>query len=171
LGKTRDAGITLARGTLSLVWRSSNDTLENSEQDPRAALSALKRNLDSAQSFKLAIPNPQHAPYGIAARQALESAGLWPLPPGYLLNAENAVQTLQFALSGAVDYAIVPDTLLVDLPSTLEKMSLEPASYEAVIHQMVLLTSAGSAAQTLYDWLQSESAKAIFTRYGLTPER
>lgn len=178
LGKTRDAGITLARGTLSLVWqRVSEPPATDSETSGTSAatdvvstgLDALRLKLETAESFKLAMPNPRHAPYGIAARQALVSAGLWPLPSGYLLNAENAAQTLQFALSGAVDYAIVPDTLAVQMPRSLQKMPLDAGSYETVIHQMVLLNSAGPAAQQLFDWLQGESAAVILTRFGLTP--
>ncbi len=179
LGKTREPGITLARGTLSLVWQDAREPLASGSDSPetsdsgnsaKAGLDALAMKLESAQAFKLAIPNPRHAPYGIAARQALEKAGLWPLPAGYLLNAENASQTLQFALSGAVDYAIVPDTLALQIPDTLQKMPLEPGSYDPVIHQMVLLNAAGANAQVLFDWLQGETAATILTRFGLIPE-
>lgn len=175
LGKTREPSITLARGTLSLVWQAmaSDSDSQNTSGGADAVttgLDSLAMKLEKAEAFKLAIPNPRHAPYGIAARQALESAGLWPLPSGYLLNAENAAQTLQFALSGAVDYAIVPDTLVFQIPDTLQKMPLAPGSYDTVVHQMVLLDAAGENAQSLFDWLQADTAATILTRFGLAPE-
>lgn len=169
-GKTRDAGVLLAYGTLSLITSAAqtrqSDQLGGSEQAP---LAALKSRLTQQQRFKVAIPNPQHAPYGKAARQALQDAEVWPLPAGFLLNAENASQTLQFALSGAVDYAIVPDTLIQHAPTGLGISPLAPDSYQAVVHKMVLLDSAGAAAERLFEWLQSEPAATILARYGLSP--
>ena len=178
IGKTREPIVTLAKGTLSLVWQSAAEPLvaDSDSQHTsgigdiaKSGLEALVKRKGTTETFKLAIPNPRHAPYGIAARQALENAGLWPLPPGYLLNAENAAQTLQFALSGAVDYAIVPDTLVFQIPDTLQRMPLTPGSYDPVVHQMVLLKPAGLDAKTLFEWLQGEAAARILTRFGLTP--
>lgn len=172
LDKTLDAGVILAKGTLSLIWSSSNASQHSNsgKQPDQSGLQGMIDKLESGDSFKLAIPNPRHAPYGVAARQALESSGLWPLPEGSLLSAENAAQTLQFAMTGAVDYALVPDTLVWQLPAELQKVPLNPDSYEAVIHQMVRLKPAGAQSQVLYDWLQSESAARILSRYGLTPD-
>jgi molybdate transport system substrate-binding protein len=60
---------------------------------------------------KIAIANPDHAPYGVAARQAMQSAGIWEEVRSKLVLAENAQQTLQYAQSGNVDVAIVPLSL------------------------------------------------------------
>ncbi len=178
-GLTREPSVTLAKGTLSLVWQSAAEPLvaDSDSQNTsgvgdiaKSGLEALVKKLEHAETFKLAIPNPRHAPYGIAARQALKNAGLWPLPPGDLLNAENAAQTLQFALSGAIDYAIVPDTLVFQVPDTLQKMPLTPDSYDAVVHQLVLLNAAGPDAKGLFEWLQGKTAATILARFGLTPE-
>ena len=56
---------------------------------------------------KVAIANPEHAPYGMAAREALESAGVWETVSRKLVFGENISQTLQYAESGNVDAAIV----------------------------------------------------------------
>ncbi len=56
---------------------------------------------------RIAIANPQHAPYGVAAREALQSTGLWEALQPRLVYGENIRQTLQFAESGNVDVAIV----------------------------------------------------------------
>jgi molybdate transport system substrate-binding protein len=56
---------------------------------------------------KIAIANPEHAPYGRAAKQALEKAGLWQTVAPKIVYAENIQQTLKFAQSGNAEAAIV----------------------------------------------------------------
>jgi len=56
---------------------------------------------------RIAIANPDHAPYGIAAREALQNAGVWESVKSKLVYAENIRQTLQFAQTGNVEVAIV----------------------------------------------------------------
>lgn len=56
---------------------------------------------------RIAIANPDHAPYGIAAREALQTAGIWEKIKPRIIFAENINQTLQYGVSGNVDAAIV----------------------------------------------------------------
>lgn len=56
---------------------------------------------------RVSIANPQHAPYGLAARQALESAGLWKTLEPKLVFGENVQQAVQFVRSGSADAGIV----------------------------------------------------------------
>ena len=56
---------------------------------------------------RIAIANPEHAPYGMAAKQALQQAGLWESVKDKIVFGENVVQTLQFAQTGNVDVAFV----------------------------------------------------------------
>ena len=56
---------------------------------------------------KVAIANPEHAPYGMAAREALQTAGVWETVSQKLVYGENISQTLQYAESGNVDAAVV----------------------------------------------------------------
>lgn len=77
---------------------------------------------------RIAIANPEHAPYGIAAREALQSAGLWEKVKDKLVFGENVRQTLQFAETGNVEVAIVALSLSVGseghwalIPSELHK--------------------------------------------------
>jgi molybdate transport system substrate-binding protein len=55
----------------------------------------------------VAIANPEHAPYGAAAKQALEKAGIWDAISPKLVYGENITQTLQFGESGNADAALV----------------------------------------------------------------
>lgn len=70
-------------------------------------------DLTDPEVKRIAIANPDHAPYGMAAREALQSAGLWhELQPKIVL-AENVLQALQFADSGNADVAFVARSLSV----------------------------------------------------------
>ena len=60
---------------------------------------------------RIAIANPEYAPYGMAAREALETAGVWETVKPKLVYGENIRQTYQFAETGNVDVAIVSQSL------------------------------------------------------------
>lgn len=55
----------------------------------------------------VAIANPEHAPYGRAAMEALKSAGLWDRLKEKLVYGENIRQTLQFIQTGNAQAGIV----------------------------------------------------------------
>jgi molybdate transport system substrate-binding protein len=56
---------------------------------------------------RIAIANPQHAPYGLAARQALEASGLWGTVEPKLVFGENVQQAVQFVRSGSAEAGLV----------------------------------------------------------------
>ncbi|MDA0798961.1 MAG: molybdate ABC transporter substrate-binding protein [Chloroflexi bacterium] len=61
-----------------------------------------------ADAERIAIANPETAPYGAAAKSLLESSGLWDDVEPRIVYAESALQAYQFAKAGEVDYAFVP---------------------------------------------------------------
>jgi len=71
-------------------------------------------DLANPEVRRIAIANPEHAPYGEAARQALESAGIWERVSSRLVFGENISQALQYAETGNVDAAIVALSLSVN---------------------------------------------------------
>ncbi|HEU4833437.1 MAG TPA: molybdate ABC transporter substrate-binding protein, partial [Pyrinomonadaceae bacterium] len=62
---------------------------------------------------RIAIANPDHAPYGLAAKQALQSAGIWDRVQPKLVYGDNIRQTLQYAQTGNVEVAIVALSLSI----------------------------------------------------------
>jgi molybdate transport system substrate-binding protein len=85
-----------ARGRITL-WTTADSTLKIEK------LSDLTR----PEVKRIAIANPDHAPYGLAAQQALQSAGIWETVKPRLVYGDNIRQTLQYAETGNVDVAIV----------------------------------------------------------------
>lgn len=130
-GLTQGAAIEFASGQLTWVARhdsladewlqtylSPADATATQTQDtssPATALSLPQLSagaVSSLQKLKIAIANPRHAPYGIAAKDMLTAMGLYEnLEPGLLLG-ENAAQAMQFVLAGGADLALVPLSLL-----------------------------------------------------------
>ncbi|HKY20194.1 MAG TPA: molybdate ABC transporter substrate-binding protein [Vicinamibacterales bacterium] len=64
-------------------------------------------DLAKAEVKHIAIANPTHAPYGLAAKQSLEAAGLWTAVANKLVYGENVQQAVQFVRSGSVEAGIV----------------------------------------------------------------
>lgn len=163
-GKTQSAPVPLAIGTLSLV------AVRNADKHPDGAptLEQIRESMENGGSLKIAIPNPRHAPYGIAAQQALSTAGLWPVSHSMLLNAENASQALQYVLSGAASIALVPTTLVTKANFDIHITSIDPSTYEPVIHHLAILHTAGEQARKFSQWLRSDNAMSILRTYGLS---
>lgn len=91
-----------ARGRIA-VWT------KRGQVAPAAKLSELS----DRRFVRIAIANPEHAPYGQAARQAFERAGVYPALKSRLLFGENVRQAFQFAESGNADAAIVALSLVI----------------------------------------------------------
>lgn len=163
-GLTDGDGAVYARGRIGLF------APHGSPIDVTDGLAGLRQTLADGAIERFAIPNPNHAPYGIRARQALEQAGLWQAVEPVLVLGENAAQTAQFAASGSTAGGIVPASL-GKAPRFAEKgrFALIPSDAHATLEQrMVLLQGAGPTARALYDFLQTPGARAIFREHGFS---
>ncbi|HYV11579.1 MAG TPA: molybdate ABC transporter substrate-binding protein [Pyrinomonadaceae bacterium] len=115
---------------------------------------------------RVAIANPDHAPYGLAAKQALQSAGVWDRVQPKLVYGDNVRQTLQYAQTGNVDVAIVP--LSLSIPSS-GRWTLIPEELHEPIDQGIGImksTKNEQAARTFIAFLRSAQGKAIMKKYG-----
>jgi molybdate transport system substrate-binding protein len=91
-----------ARGRLTLWTRADASLTVETVED-----------LLNPEVRRVAIANPEHAPYGVAAREALQTAGVWEEIQSKLVPGENVRQALQYAETGNVDAAIVPLSLSI----------------------------------------------------------
>lgn len=134
--------------------------------DPQ--LQGLRAAWDSVSKF--AIAHPEHAPYGRAAREALEQLGLWPLVSQKLVLGENIAQTTQFVTTGAAQAGIT--ALALALAPEIARQTrhvLLPASLHQPLRQrMVLIGNPPPQAVRLYEFLRSPGAQEVFRRYGFT---
>ncbi len=119
---------------------------------------------------RLAIANPETAPYGEAAKQFLAAEGLWQSVSNDVVYGENIVQTLNFAATGNASLALVAASLMSypGLPSTVCMWRVPDSSHAALDQQLVLLQRAADneAARRFVDYLGSDRAAAIIERDG-----
>jgi molybdate transport system substrate-binding protein len=119
---------------------------------------------------KLAIANADSAPYGRAAKQAMEQLGAWTEAQPKLVIGENISQTTQFVSTGNADAGFV--ALSVVLSPALKNMgrwSEVPSTLYTPLEQGAVLTTRGAtnpAAQRYLEFLRSEAAKKILHDYG-----
>jgi molybdate transport system substrate-binding protein len=161
-GLTRDTGALYGIGRVVLFVPARSPL----KADP--ALADLRAALADGRVRRFAIANPEHAPYGRAAREVLQSAGLWQPLRGVLVLGENASQAMQFAASGNTQGGIVPLALaMAPEVATLGTAALLPESMHRPLRQrMVLTKKAGSEAADFYRWLQTPPAREVFVRHG-----
>lgn len=119
---------------------------------------------------KVAIANPAHAPYGRAAKAALEHFKLWDQIQPKLVLGENIAQTAQFIQTGNVDAGIVALSLVVSpkLKNAGRYYLIPEASFPR-LEQGAVLTKRGiknPAAKHYLEFLRSAQAREIFNRYG-----
>jgi molybdate transport system substrate-binding protein len=128
---------------------------------------AALEDLTDPRVKTLAIANPGHAPYGRAAKQALERAGLWDRLRDKLVYGENVLQALQFAQSGNADAAIIALSLAITAEGDWTAV---PASLHEPLEQAFVVCSHGkagvAAARRFAGFLQSDECHAILRRYG-----
>lgn len=161
-GFMRDAGTLYAVGRIVLIVPAG------SPLKPDATLSDLKSALADGRLKKFAIANPEHAPYGKRAEEALEHAGLWDAIKAKLVLGENVAQAAQFATSGSAQGGIIAYSLALSPKiSALGHFALIPDGWHPPLRQRMALTrKAGPAAVAFYAFMQEPVARAIMRKYG-----
>ncbi|WP_366553810.1 molybdate ABC transporter substrate-binding protein [Aquibaculum sediminis] len=168
-GHTRDSGALYAQGRLVLLLPAGSPLREDSAVDD-LRLEDLGEAAAAGRLTRLAIANPEHAPYGQAAREALEASGVWEAVQPTLILGENVSQAAQFALSGAAQGGLVAYSLV--LAPTMEGRGdyalVDEALHAPLRQRMVLTRKSGPVAEAFYDYLQTEEARDLLDRYGFT---
>ena len=119
-----------------------------------------------AGSSRVVIANPAHAPYGVAAREALQALGLYDELVDRLVLADNVADAVRVVQAGEADLGIVALSLVINEPHLLVEESLHQP-----IRQTLVITSRGSdnpAAKAFVATLRSAEGRAILQRYGFT---
>lgn len=131
----------------------------------RAAPKGLS-DLTETRFTKIAIANPEHAPYGKAAQQALEKAGLWQTVKPKLVYGENVQQTLQFAQTGNADAAIVALSLAVG--SDGDQLTIDEALHEPIDQALAVCEGSKQKeqAKAFATYVNSKEGREILRRFG-----
>lgn len=161
-GKTEDRGRAYAVGRIGIMVPPGSPLKADGELKDLAA--ALK----DGRLQKFAIANPDHAPYGARAMEALKHQRLWDSLQGKLVLGENISQAAQFATSGSTQGGIIAYSLaLAPAVARLGSFALIPESWHQPLKQrMVLVKGAPPVARAFYEHLSTPAAQAIMVRYG-----
>jgi molybdate transport system substrate-binding protein len=167
-GLSASEPFTYAIGHLALATAVSNLQLDSKLENTKAF---FEREVSAGRRPKLAIANPAHAPYGIAASQAIETLGHSAFFKPHLVLGENVAQTAQYIASGAVTAGIISVSLCKApvLSSKLRCQDLDKSSYKTIAQTAVLIknNSAHSLeARNFLRFLQSDKAREVFSQHG-----
>jgi len=161
-GLTRDAGAVYAVGRIVIFAPHGSPIRAD------ARFEDLKAGLADGRVRRFAIANPEHAPYGRRAMEALKHVGLWEAVQGRLVLGENIAQTAQFATAGGSQGGILALSLVKAAEvAKLGSYALIPDTWhEPLIQRMVLMKNATPPAEAFYRYVQSPPAREIMRKYG-----
>lgn len=133
-------------------------------------LSVGLASLASPAIKRIAIANPDVAPYGRAAKAALQSAGVWDAVRDRLVLGENIAQTAQFVQTGNAEVGLVSLSLLKSPKMAGIGRHVEiPEALHPRLEQGGVITRHGRPnplAAAYLQFLASPGARAVFDRYG-----
>ena len=115
----------------------------------------------------IAIANPEHAPYGLAAQQALQSAGLWAAVEPKVVLGENISQTFQHVQTGNADAGIVALSVVLGIPGT--PYTLVDESLHAPLAQAAAVLKSSKqpdTARAFLAFVNGERGRPIMKKFG-----
>jgi molybdate transport system substrate-binding protein len=123
--------------------------------------------LADARFKHISIANPEHAPYGKAAREALTKVGVWHRISDRIVYGENVQQAQQLAQSGNADVAVVG--LSVALGSAAGSWSMVDEALYSPLDQALVVCKHGTnvaSARHLAEFLNAPAGRAILRKFG-----
>jgi molybdate transport system substrate-binding protein len=152
-----------ARGRI-VLW-----TRRHSGIDPAGGLPGLT----GARVRRIAIANPDHAPYGRAAVAALRSAEVYDAVRGKLVIGENISQAAQFAQTGGADVGIIALSLALTpaLKSVGVSIDIPDSAYPPIEQAAVVVSSSKqkTLARQFVDALKKPAAVRLLASFGFAP--
>ncbi|MGP4715524.1 molybdate ABC transporter substrate-binding protein [Psychrobacter sp. T6-6] len=154
---------TYTRGQLALY--SVTEPLSSITPTP---LSEVFSRANFTSNGKIAIANPDLAPYGAAAKAYLQSQKMYDTLSAKkrLIQAENIGQAFQYAHTGNVDYGFVAQSQLVAIQAKPEQfVILPPAAYPPILQDGIIINNT-TAAAAFISYLRSEVGQRHFSQAG-----
>lgn len=139
-------------------------------KDSALNVSSGLKSLENPHINKIAVANPQHAPYGQAAVAALQKEGIYDRVKDKFVLGENISQTASFVVSGSADVGIVALSLALS-PSMKEKgryVEIPTDKYPPIEQAVVILRSSGNkqVAKQFLSFINTTSVADTLRRYG-----
>lgn len=138
-----------------------------SRKDRKGVTPTQLADLLSPEIGAIAIANPDHAPYGLAAKQALIASGLWEKLEPRIVYGENVNQAFQFARSGNADIGIIALSLGIAAEGG-DWTLVDEDLHEPIVQAMVVtqISDDPDGAIAFLQTVQSVPGRAIMRKYG-----
>lgn len=136
-------------------------------QDSSIAIKELK-DLLKPEIKRIAIANPASAPYGVAAREALQSSGIWEELQSKMILGENITEAQQYVETGNVDVAIIARSNTINKSG---KWILIDSKLHQPIEQMLAIPKNApypEAAKQFAAFINAEKGRIFMQKYGFT---
>lgn len=138
--------------------------------DPALQGRGCRDALQQREYTHLAIANPKTAPYGAAAEEFLQGAGLMQAAAGRLVFGENISQVLNFVVTGNATLGLVAASQVAsELPVSASCSWRVPSDrHSAILQQAVTIAGSSNieSANLFMSFLQSDEARALLERHG-----
>jgi molybdate transport system substrate-binding protein len=150
-----------------VIWTAADAKMDVAKQGWKTLL--------DAHVEKIAIANPEHAPYGRAAVAALQKAGIYETVRPKLVYGENISQAAQFVQSGNAQAGIIAMSLAVSPAMRDGKRWEIPAEMHPAIEQAAIVLKGAQnkeAARAFLEFVKSAAGRATLAEYGFAfPEK
>jgi molybdate transport system substrate-binding protein len=115
---------------------------------------------------KIALANPETAPYGRAGKQALERAGLWEKLQPKIVVAESVRQALLYAQKGDAEAALV-GRAIAGVPE-VRTVEIDPRLYDPIVQAMGIVADSPrrADAEAFVEFVLSDEGQAILKEFG-----
>jgi molybdate transport system substrate-binding protein len=127
--------------------------------------------LKDPRVVRIAIANPEHAPYGRAAVAALQKAGVYEQVKTKLVYGENISQAAQFVQSGSAQVGIIALSLtFAESMKGGDQWEIPAEVYPAMLQQAVIISASPkkTVAKEFLEFVKSEEGRKILSNYGFT---
>jgi len=123
-------------------------------------------DLRNPEIRQIAIANPEHAPYGLAAKEALQTVGIWEQLQEKLVLGENVRQTLQYIQTGDAEVGIV--ALSVAAVPEITWTLLDESLHNPLDQALAVVASSPHAAlaREFALFINGETGRPIMRKYG-----
>jgi molybdate transport system substrate-binding protein len=121
---------------------------------------------------KIAVANPEHAPYGRAAIAALQKAKLYDQVKSKLVYGDNISQAAQFAQSGSAQVGIIALSLtFAESMKGGERWEIPTDLYPPIQQAAVIIRTSShkAAANAFLEFVKSDEGRKLLSNYGFTP--
>ncbi|NJP37553.1 molybdate ABC transporter substrate-binding protein [Alkalicoccus luteus] len=116
--------------------------------------------------LRIAMPNPEHAPYGRAAYEVLQTESVWEVLSESMIYANDVRTSLQYVESGEVDAGFAALSLMQE--SELFYVELDTELHEPIVQTAAIPVQSQKQeeAEQFLDYLRSDEVQDVFAEYG-----